>query len=256
MKSKALPGLFQFLLPVSVGWSLAEVSRHESGEPFSQAGLGLLLSGIGAAYMLDTIADRRSDSQWVTGGLWLTFVFLASALGWFLAGSQHDPGLLKIVCVLSTLSLLYTRIKRIPFVKTLVVAFSWTWACSTLPFSPANRTLLAGSFTIPLLLLLSAGCILCDLKDQIEDHQRRIPTLPVILGAKPACLIAAGLATMAAACALIHHQWEIGAGAVLIAGVAQFPTRLSIKPWGAMLVDSLLAMPGICIALGHRFAAS
>lgn len=242
--------LIHFFLPVAMGWSLAVVVSHAVGGSFSEPGLILLMAGIGAAYSLDRLVERELQSAWLTRALWCVLVFCGGVICITLAYPTSNPNLLKIVLILTAGSLLYTQLKKLPIAKTVIVAVSWTWACSTLPCPTDGNNWLSCEITLPLILLIASGCILCDLKDQHEDQHRGIPTLPVLLGVQPACLIATGMVVAAGAMAAIHRQFGLSVGATLLAIVAQFPSILSIRPLGAILVDAILTIPGILIAAG------
>jgi 4-hydroxybenzoate polyprenyltransferase len=224
------------------------VIQHAGGGPFSVAGWILLLCGIGAAYSLDRIVDGRPRSSRLGTALLVSFTLCCTGICWILAARQPQP--LLVVLGLAALSSLYPLLKKIPLAKTLVVAFSWVWACSTLPGSGSDTDWLFLDVTPALFLLISSGSILCDLKDLDADRKQRIPSLPVLLGSRGASVVASGLAVLAAAIAFGGHHWSLAIGAVLIAIVARFPFLLSHNPQGPILVDSILTLPGILIASG------
>ncbi len=103
---------------------------------------------------------------------------------------------------------------------------------------------------MPLMLLISAGCILCDVKDAEKDRKRHVPSLPVLLGIRPACFAATGLAFLAAMLALAHHHFGITLGALLLTLAAQFPALLSMKSVGPIVIDSILLIPGVLSLIG------
>lgn len=238
-----------FLLPVAIGWSFTMVMKHAAGVGFSDAGLILLLCGIGAAYSLDRLVDSQPRASWLVLALSSTFALCGGVICFILAKHQPEPGTLRVVLILAAMSLLYTRLKRLPLVKTILVAFAWIFACATLPGGRWDSSWLFFDVTPAMFFLVSAGCILCDLKDEGEDRRTNIPSLPVLLGARLTCLFASGLAVLAVAIAWLHHHFGVAAGGVLLAVAAQFPSVISRKPTGAIVVDSILAVPGILIAL-------
>lgn len=248
MVGRNLLSLVHFLLPVTLGWSLAVVIKSASGLKFSDAGLILLLCGIGAAYTFDRIIDGRFRSTTFEAPLLCISALCGAGICYILA--THQPDSLSVVLGLAAISVFYTRIKKILLAKTLVVAFSWIWACSTIPVCGDAADWIFSDMTLPLLFLISSGSILCDLKDIDADRQNGIPTLPVLLGCRGACAIATGLAVFAGAIAFGGHCWEVSIGAVLIAIVAQVPSLLALNPVGPIVVDSILALPGFLIAVG------
>ena len=244
--------LIHYWLPVALGWSVALVIKRAEGEAFSPAGLTLLLSGIGAAYSFDRIGapDQSGTSGYLRGVLITALTLCAGTICFLALSGKISAGSLEVVAALAGISLLYRHIKRFPLVKTLAVAFCWIWACATLTFGRGGFHWLTLDVTPPLILMISAGCILCDLKDTQEDRREQVPSLPALLGTRPTCLIATGLALLAAILALLHHRYGLTIGALLLAIAAQFPSLLSMKPTGPILIDSILILPGALIATG------
>ena len=245
--------LIHYWIPMALGWSLATVMRKATGSRFSHAGLILLLAGIGAAYSFDRIADarvRNELSRWLQWALVGTLFVCAGAILFLAASGRMAVAALETAAVLAAASLAYTRLKRLPMAKTALVALCWTWACAALPLTGGGRHWLFLDVTVPLILMLSAACILCDLKDAREDREERIPSLPALFGPRVSCAAATGLAILAAALAAWHHRFGVAAGAALLAAAAQFPGLLAIKPLGAIVVDSILVVPGVLIVMG------
>lgn len=245
--------LIHYWLPVALGWSVALVIKRAEGAVFSPTGLILLLAGIGAAYSFDRIGDapdQSGPSAWLRGALLTALTLCAGTICLLTLSGKISARSLEVVAALAGISLLYRHIKRFPLVKTVAVAFCWTWACATLPFGKEGLCWLTLDVTPPLILMISAGCILCDLKDIHEDRREQVPSLPALLGIRPTCLIATGLALLASLSTFLHHHYGLTAGALLLAGAAQFPSFLSMKPTGPILIDSILILPGVLIATG------
>ncbi|CAN5459891.1 hypothetical protein BH09SUM1_BH09SUM1_24040 [soil metagenome] len=240
--------LLQFSLPLAVGWSLAIVMHRATGESFSEAGIILLLAGIGAAYSFDRLFDSGRP-QWLRWALLAETAACAAVV--LFAASKMPRGVLEGIIVAGITSLLYTRLKKFPFLKTIVVALTWTWACAALPFAgAAHAQWWCYGVTFPLILILSADCILCDLKDVAQDRADRVPTLPVLIGNRSTCLIATSMAVVAAGIAFVAGRRGIAACGILLAVAAQFPQVLSRKTIGPVLIDAILVIPGALIAAG------
>ena len=157
--------LVHYWLPLALGWSLAMVMHRATGVDFSPSGLCLLLSGIGAAYSFDRLFDAARHPRWLQ---WTLRSAAAGCSGMvLLAAAQTPPRVLAVVGLLSATSLIYPKLKRVPLVKTLAVALSWTWASAALPLAGAHLAWNWWSVdvSLPLVLLIAAGCILCDLKE-------------------------------------------------------------------------------------------
>lgn len=244
--------LIHYCLPVALGWSLAMVFRRDYGVAFSPAGLTLLLTGIGAAYSFDRIVDEPSRGitpGWLRGILLSLLILCAGTICLLVGTGNISSNSVQVIAVLTGISLLYPSLKRIPLVKTVAVALSWIWACSTLPLAGVSQHGFLLDVTAPLILMISAGCILCDLKDLSEDQQQNVPSLPALMGIRNSCLIATGLALLAAFVALLHHRFALTTGALLLAVAAQFPTLLRMRSAGPILIDSILIIPGALIAI-------
>jgi hypothetical protein len=239
-------------LPMALGWSLAMVFQNANGKAVSHAGLALLLAGIGAAYSFDRVIDvpKGHLPAWLQPLLLCALVLSTGTICVLGTLGKIDSNSVLVVAILTGMSLSYLGLKRLPFAKSTLLAICWTWACATLPFSAGGKNWLFLDATPPLLLLISAGCVLCDLKDIREDQDAGVPTLPAILGIHFACLIATGLAFLAAILAFHHHLAGVGIGSLLLAAAAQFPRILVMRLTGPILVDSILIIPGLLIAMG------
>lgn len=245
--------LIHYWLPVALGWSLAHVIQHATGAVFSHAGMTLLLAGIGAAYSFDRIVDttqRNEMISWLRTALFGGIVVCSGTIFFLVATTKIETHVLGVIAALTGASLVYSRLKQLPLLKTAVVAVAWTWACFALPLNGSCGNWLFIDVTFPLILLIAAGCILCDLKDAEEDHAMNVPSLPVLFGIRKTCLIATGLAFLAAILAIQHQRFGITSGAGLLAIAAQFPSVLAMKSVGPIVIDSILILPGVLIATG------
>ena len=177
--------LLHYWLPVALGWSLAHVIQHATGAAFFDTGLAILLAGIGAAYSFDRIIDSTHGEEkisWLKIALYGGVVVGSGTIIFLVATTKVDIHLLGIIAILSGASLVYSRLKQLPLFKTAVVAVAWTWACFALPLNGSRCNWLYLDVTFPLILMIAAGCILCDLKDAEEDRAMNIPSLPVLFG--------------------------------------------------------------------------
>ena len=224
--------------------------HRATGEPLSTAGLVLFLAGVGAAYSLDRLLDRPvcGYPQWLRLSLAAAFVISASA--GLVAVVWLPIKTVAAVIIFAVASLLYRHLKSYPTAKTILVAVVWTWAGAALPI---NRPHWAAwdwwslSVSWPLVLLLSAGCILCDLKDAETDRRLGVRSLPVLLGMSGAILIASALALLGAALAWSEGRMGLFYSGALLLAVTQFRPLLSRPAIGPLLVDAILSLPGLLI---------
>ncbi len=246
----ALVKLLHFWFPVALGWSIAQVVHRATGAPLYSNGLMLFLAGIWAAYSLDRLADASPAQSRLVRIALLAGLAIAVVLCAFSA-AHLSIKTLSAVAVFSSLALLYRRLKKYPLLKTLIVAIVWVWAGVAL--SIANDQWFSWSWwmmsaTVPLLLLLAAGCILCDLKDVKADEKQQVRTVPVMFGVRKTILIVTILAGAAAAIALSQNRWGLLVSSLTLIFFAQFPSILAIEDGGPLLVDFILTLPGILIA--------
>jgi len=248
--------LVHYFLPVFACCSLALVIRRATGWTLLPSGLALLLAGTGAAYSFDRIIDPAPACVprpiWLQRTLYSIFAVCVGAMVILLATGEIRTGVIGVCGVLAAVSLLYPHLKRIPLIKTLAVALAWTWACATLPFvvnvaRASAWTWLRTDATLPLLLLLSAACTLCDLKDADRDRCDQIPSLPVLIGTRWTCVVATVLALASAGSAAMHHHSGLVIASFLLALAAQVPTLLARTPIGPIVIDSILIVPGVLI---------
>ena len=251
--------LIHYFLPLMIGWSLALVMERATGAALSPAGMALLVAGIGAAYSFDRLIDpdasSASRSPWVRRTLFCGFAVCAGILFILFVSGEIQTGLLRACGVLSAISLMYSYLKRVLLVKTLAVAVAWIWACATLPFAAGTPGASAWAWlgidaSLPLLLLFSAACILCDLKDADRDRCDRVPSLPVLIGGRLTCVVATAIALAAMGVAALHHRPGVAIASVLLAVAAQSPTLLARDPIGPIVIDSILVLPGLLISTG------
>lgn len=244
--------LVHYWFPVALGWSVALVIQHATGVPIAPAGIGLYLLCICAAYSLDRLLDNtgKNHPTWLTAALWAA-LGLSTFVGLFLA-PQLSIQSLSAVAVFAVVTLLYRKAKRFPFLKTALVAVVWIWA--GVAFTFANPGWFAWRFwtlgaSVPLVMLVAAGCILCDFKDLKFDDDGGVRSLPVMFGLRKTILVTSALLLLAALIA--YREGRMGlvvSGAALIV-LAQFPALLSLESVGPLLVDLALTLPGVLISL-------
>jgi 4-hydroxybenzoate polyprenyltransferase and related prenyltransferases len=188
--------LAHYLFPIALGLSFSLVMHRATGLPLSAAGMVLFIAGIGCAYSLDRLIDKPAIPypRWVF--LALVATFATAALAGLVAAVCLPVKTLSATLIFAAASLFYRRLKHYPTAKTILVAVVWTWAGAALPITNhhwAAWDWWSISVSCPLILLMSAGCILCDLKDTEVDRQSGVRSLPVVLGANSATFIAVAL---------------------------------------------------------------
>ncbi|MCC6547828.1 UbiA family prenyltransferase [Candidatus Sumerlaeota bacterium] len=247
--SSALLALQQ-AVPVLAGASLALVANRATGVPFSVPGLLILLCGIAAAYSFDRIIDAGDEflPHWLKKAQ--LSVFVLSSLTLLGTVAFLPRAVAFTVLFFSAICLLYTKLKKLPLAKTVLVTLLWSWSCLSLPLQhsadlPAHWW--SRVVAVPLTLLIASACILCDLKDIDEDRSNFIVTLAVLFGPRKTCQVAAALALFAAVLAAIDARYGLAIGSLLLLSIACFPSFLREHPNATLLVDSTLVLPGLLI---------
>jgi hypothetical protein len=242
--------LLHYWWPLLLGWSLTIVVHRATGRAADPFGLALFLCGIVAVYSLDRVLDAShgEDASWLRPVLWVSGIAASLACGWLLFQLPLRSAVLAPVMAVTALA--YPALKRPPFSKTLVVAVVWTWAAIALPFHDQSwfgwRWILL-PVSIPLLLLMASGCLLCDLSDIRSDRAARVLTAPVLLGGAMTARIAVGLAALGAVCALGVHRPGLAVGGLGLAALGLFPSLLARDTIGPLIVDVALTLPGVLI---------
>jgi len=246
--------LLHYWLPIAVGWSLALLAAHTTGQPLSFSGTVLLMAGIGAAYSLDRLLDPPGEFPLPTP---LTRILLVGATCFTAAGlvaAWLAPGrLLPVALGCGIISLAYPRLKRLPMAKTIAVAFVWTWAALVLPLGgEASPGWILGFVEVApiLFLLFASACLLCDLKDVTADRSSAVPSLPARLGIPATCVTAVLLALAATVLAVLEQRWGLILTGVALSVAAAFPRFLARPYAGPITIDALFLIPGILIASG------
>jgi len=249
---KSLLLLIHYWFPIALGWSIAMVIHQATGSPILSSGITLYLLGIWAAYSFDRILDDPEGSRphWLKVTLMLGFV-ISTGLGALLA-LEFSLQTLSVLVVFSVITLSYRKAKRFPFLKTLLVAITWTWAGVALPFSNSNW--FAWQFwtrrtSVPLVLLIAAECILCDLKDLKFDQADGVRSMPVILGLRNTLLLTSVVLMAAALLSFEEGRMGLVASSLALLFLARFPVLLSLEAIGPLLVDLALTIPGLLISI-------
>lgn len=244
--------LIHYWFPVALGWSIALVVHRATGLPILPSGIFLYLLGILAAYSLDRWLDPSEEirSGWLTATLFVGFL-VSTTLGALIV-VRLSVKTISVIVLFSIITVFYRQAKKIPFLKAGLVAIIWAWAGVALPFQ--NQNWFAWQFwtmqtSLPLVILIAAGVILCDLKDLKLDSIDDVQSLPVMFGLRNTIWVTSALLLIAAT--ISYEQGRMGlviSSAALIV-LAQFPFLLSQEAIGPLLVDAALTLPGFLIFL-------
>jgi 4-hydroxybenzoate polyprenyltransferase len=228
------------------------VAHRATARAVDPAGLALALCGILAAYSVDRLIDGKDTAH----GSWLPRVLRIGATASVAAGlilfALVPLQTALLVPLLGLIVLWYSRLKRLPLLKTALVSGAWTWSILALPFHDNSwfgwRVWLT-PVAIPLTLLTASGCLLCDLKDVDRDRAANVTSAPVLLGVHRTIAIATVLALLASAVALAEHRLGLSVAGLGLGVLALHPGRLARDITGPLLVDVTLTVPGLLIAL-------
>lgn len=243
--------LLHYWWPLALGYSLTFVVRRGTGWPLDPVGLGVLLTGIAAAYSIDRLIDRPAEGHpwWVESALHLVALAGGSACVALLSRLPLRRGLLGLV--LAATALAYPWLKRLPLLKTIVVAAAWTWATVALPFDTGDwlgwRWFMV-PVAWPMFLLIAAGCLLCDLKDAEADRAASVASLPVLAGVGATAVIACALALAGGGVAFLEQRTGMMIAALGLVVASALPRALAADAIGPLVVDVILTVPGVLVA--------
>lgn len=210
----------------------------------------MLVLGICAAYSLDRVLDApRFASPWITRVLAATSIAAVVACGMLLPTLPLQTAVL--VPVVGLLAATYPFLKRLPLWKTVLVPLVWTWCAIALPFNDGSWFgwhWMHEPVAVPLFLVMAAGCLFCDLKDERRDRAAGIASLPAVLGSTAATWIAVGVALTGGAVALAEGRLGLSCSALVLSSVALRPALLATDIVGPLVVDVILTLPGVLIA--------
>lgn len=254
MKSNLKPILLliHYWFPIALGWSIALVVHRATGLPISPSGVSLYLLGILAAYSLDRWLDPSEELR----PTWLTVVlfvgFLVSSILGALIVVRLSVKTISVIVLFSIITVFYRQAKKIPFLKAGLVAIIWAWAGVALPFQ--NQNWFAWQFwtmqtSLPLVILIAAGVILCDFKDLKLDSIDDVQSLPVMFGLRNTIWVTSALLLIAATISYEQGRMGLVISSAALIGLAQFPFLLSQDVIGPLLVDAALTLPGFLIFL-------
>jgi 4-hydroxybenzoate polyprenyltransferase len=156
-----------------------------------------------------------------------------------------------LVPLLGAIALGYAHLKRVPLVKPVLLPVIWTWSVIALPYGDGSWFgwhALRLPIALPLVLLIAAGCLLCDLKDEQSDREEGVASLPAQLGATRSAQLATALALLAALVATVEHRTGLVVSAFALGLTTLWPRLLATESVGPLIVDVALTLPGILIA--------
>ena len=247
--------LLHYWWPLALGWSLTVVVARATGRTPDVAGLAALLWGITAAYSLDRVVDPGDGAPSPRADAWMRPVLIGmgvvSSILCGFSAMRLDARTAALVPALGVAALLYPRLKRLPLTKTVALPVVWTWASIALPFNDGSWLgwhAVRFPIALPLLLLIGAGCLLCDLKDEETDRVTGVQSLPALIGGAATVRVAVGLAMAAAALAFLEHRTGIIVSAAALGAATTVPALLASDAAGPLLVDVILTLPGLLIS--------
>ena len=242
--------LIHYWFPVALGWSIVLVIHRATGLLVSPSGIYLYLLAILAAYSLDRWLDPPDELRpsWLTTMLLVGFL-VSSILGALIA-IQLSAKTISAIVLFSIITIFYSKVKKLPFLKAVLVAIVWIWAGVAISFE--NQNWFAWQFwtlqiSLPLVILIAAGVILCDFKDLKLDDKDGVRSLPVMFGLHNTILATSALLLVAAAISYEQGRMGLVISSLALMVSAQFPSIIALDALGPLLVDVALTLPGFLI---------
>jgi UbiA prenyltransferase family len=228
---------------------VAQVFPHARYYP---AGAWSLYLGVLLVYTGDRLAERGRVPRVLQAPLWGLVGACLVVMGYF---ALRDPGrLLPVEIALGVVSVIYGTAKNSPVLKTVMVTATWVLGCTFLPYDLLGDTqlhpeLLLHPSVIGFAFMFVPSALLCDFKDQESDARAGVRSLPVILGARGAQCVSAASASLGLALSLYSGAWAAAATALLMLAVTPWLRLLRRPLLGPLVVDGLLAVPGLLLWL-------
>jgi 4-hydroxybenzoate polyprenyltransferase len=241
--------LFHLWLPVLTAFSLARtVAQVFPRATLFPAGAWTLCLGVLVAYTGDRLVEHGRIPPGLVRPLW-GVVGVASLVVGGLALSE-PVRILPVMLGLGVTTAAYSRIKRGPFTKTVLVTLCWWVGCTLLPFDllgdgRLHPELLFHPAALGFAIMIAPSTLLCDFKDERADAAAGVQTLPILLGPRGAQLVIGTLALIGAALSFSAGAWAVGVTAALMLAVTPWLSLLRRPLLGPLLVDTLLTAPGL-----------
>ncbi len=250
---RQLAFLMHIWVPVLVALALPEVvaQMFPQARPYT-AGAWSLYLGVMLVYTGDRLVERGRVPKALQVPLWAVVAACLLVLGYF---ALRDPWrLLPVELALGVVSLIYGAAKASPALKTLMITATWWIGCVYLPYDllgdPAlHPELLLHPGAIGFALMIVPTSILCDFKDQESDARAGVRSVPVILGTRGAQWLCAAISASAFALCMWSGAWAAAVTAALMLAITPWLSLLRRPLAGPLVVDSLLAVPGLLLWL-------
>lgn len=248
---RAVVFLLHIWMPVLAVVALTKVMAQVfPGAVYYPAGAWSLYLGVLLVYTGDRLVERGRVPRALQATLWSVVAGCLVVMAYL---ALRDPGrLIPVEAALGVVSLIYSRAKSSPVLKTVMVTLTWWFGCAFLPYD-----LLGGHELHPELLLRPAvlgfafmfvpSALLCDFKDQESDARAGVRSLPVMLGARGAQWVSAACAGLGFALSVWDGAWAGAATALLMLAVTPWLRLLRRPLLGPLVVDGLLAVPGLVL---------
>ena len=228
-----------------LGLSLSLAQTLESARIFVP-GLLSLMAGVLLVYTCDRLLEVGRVAAPLRGFLWLSAA--VSAMACVICAALWPARLFLVQGLLGIAAGLYVWLKHYAAAKTSIVAATWCIACSLLPIQQGGDAvpyyLVITPQALSIALMVAAGAIMCDYKDEVVDRAAHVWSLPLYLGHGRTVWLTSLLALMAALLAYWVRAWSLVATAALICMLGLRPSLLARPLLGPVLVDGVLALSG------------
>ena len=112
---------------------------------------------------------------------------------------KSEPPLLITYALAAAISLLYfmpfSNLRSIPFLKSLIIGLVWGLVCVIAPLETSSFNKMELIFCFSQLFLITALCVLFNIRDVDDDKKTKTYTVPVLYGIKNAKIFAIVLLT-------------------------------------------------------------
>lgn len=242
--AKPLPlvaALLRCWLPAATAFGMTVAAGCDGGSAVRWCGALYAMAGALAVYSADRIGDPRMPPAAGRVLVWAACCGVVGAAG-LLSGAGLHSWLIALAA--GSLGLLH-RWSRRWFPKNVIVAAAWT--AVVLDAAGITRPSICQMVTSG--LTIWSACLLCDLTDDASDDRDGTVTIARLVGRRGRRWAACAGLVLAVGIAHLGRLPLLTATAAAVLPLALVPSLAANPLYGSVVVDGVLAVPGITAAL-------
>ena len=240
MRAPIAAALLRCWVPAATAFGMTVAAACDGASHLRWKGPFYAAAGALAVYSADRLDDPRVPVPARRALRWATGCGLAGAA---CLAADAGPRTWAVAVAAGSLGMLH-RWSRRWFPKNLAVAAAW---CAVV-LDAAGVLRPSAARIAALCATIWSACLLCDLKDDAADARDGTITIALLVGGRGRRWAAlAGLGAAVCAAHLARLVWLEASAAALIP-LALAPSLAADESWGSVIVDGVLAAPGLIAA--------